>query len=84
MLVKGGAMKGMSAPADNEVPTSMVRPISDWTSRDEFLERVRRDSSQLLKFRKSNPCPSTGSITGACPGFVVDGDNMANMTWARR
>ena len=78
-----GAMKGMSAPVD-EAPTSMVRPVSDLNSRDEFLERVRKDSSELLKFRKSNPCPSTGSTTGACPGFVVDGDDMINMIWARR
>ena len=49
-----------------------------------------RDSAQVRAFRKSNPCPSTGKTTGACPGMVVDhivplcwggADAPANMGW---
>jgi len=49
-----------------------------------------RDPSQVRLFRKANPCPATGSTTGACPGYVVDHtyplcagglDIPANMIW---
>jgi len=41
-------------------------------------------------FRETHPCPATGKIKGACPGYVVDhivpikrggGDNPMNMQW---
>ena len=49
-----------------------------------------RDPSQVRLFRKANPCPATGSTSGACPGYVVDHayplcagglDIPANMIW---
>jgi len=34
--------------------------------------RIRRDTVARRAFREMNPCPATGSTTGACPGYVVD------------
>lgn len=49
-----------------------------------------RDQNQVWKFRKANPCPSTGKVKGACPGWNVDHvkalrcggiDRPSNMQW---
>lgn len=49
-----------------------------------------RDRAQVYYFRAVNPCPSTGLLRGACPGFQVDhiaalcaggADDPANMQW---
>lgn len=31
-----------------------------------------RDPAQVVAFRKTHPCPSTGKTAGACPQYVVD------------
>lgn len=31
-----------------------------------------RSAHQVREFRKTHPCPSTGSTRGSCKGFVVD------------
>jgi hypothetical protein len=33
---------------------------------------AHRSSSMRAAFKRANPCPATGKITGACPGFVID------------
>src|SRR5262245_9499061 len=52
-----------------------------------------RDPAQVRAFRKMNPCPATGKVSGACPGWVVDhivplclkgADAPANMQWQTR
>jgi hypothetical protein len=52
-----------------------------------------RDSKQVHQFRKANPCPATGKIAGACPGWIVDhrtplcaggADHPDNMQWITR
>lgn len=49
-----------------------------------------RSPAQKDAFRKNSPCPSTGSTTGACPGYEVDhvnplacggADSPGNMQW---
>ena len=49
-----------------------------------------RDPGQVRAFRKDHPCPLTGGIRGACPGWVVDHimplcaggpDHPRNMQW---
>lgn len=49
-----------------------------------------RDPAQVRAFRATHACPSTGKMTGACPGWVVDhayplcaggADLPSNMTW---
>jgi hypothetical protein len=51
---------------------------------------LARNPAPVLAFRSKHPCPATGSVTGACPGYVVDhvkaldrggGDTPDNMRW---
>ena len=52
--------------------------------------KIKRDPQARRSFQKNNPCPSTGKISGACPGYVVDHvrplkrggtDHPSNMQW---
>ena len=52
--------------------------------------RIARSSQATSDFKKSQPCPSTGSSSGACPGYVIDhvqplkrggADSPSNMQW---
>jgi hypothetical protein len=52
--------------------------------------QVQRQRAPILAFRKGHPCPSTGRLTGSCPGYVVDhkyplcaggADAPENMQW---
>jgi hypothetical protein len=49
-----------------------------------------RDPHERAAFVKQHPCPSTGTIRGVCPGYVVDhikplcaggADRPSNMQW---
>jgi hypothetical protein len=49
-----------------------------------------RSSTAVSRFRRANPCPSTGRTKGACPGYVVDHvcplsccgiDGVQNLQW---
>ena len=51
---------------------------------------AERSGPAAHQFRKANPCPSTGRIAGACPGWEVDhriplcaggADRPENMQW---
>ncbi len=51
---------------------------------------IVRCSSEVRDFRKLHPCPATGLVRGACPGWVVDHiialecggpDDPSNMQW---
>ena len=51
---------------------------------------IKRSPEEKNEFKKSNPCPSTGKSSGACPGFVIDhitplkrngADTPCNMQW---
>lgn len=52
--------------------------------------KIARSSAARSEFKHSNPCPSTGASSGACPGYVIDhvqplkrggADSPANMQW---
>jgi hypothetical protein len=52
--------------------------------------RTPRDRAELRAFRSDNPCPATGLVGGACPGYRVDYmvalcagglDKQENMYW---
>jgi hypothetical protein len=52
--------------------------------------KIKRSVSAKRNFEKSNPCPSTGKSSGACPGYVIDhvkplkrggADSPSNMQW---
>lgn len=51
-----------------------------------------RSAAVRAEFRKANPCPSTGRLTGACPGWQIDHmhplcsggvDQLDNLNWIR-
>jgi hypothetical protein len=51
---------------------------------------IIRSPKAKYEFRNNNPCPATGEIKGACPGYVVDhiialkrggSDDQCNMQW---
>ncbi|MCC7111517.1 MAG: YHYH domain-containing protein [Deltaproteobacteria bacterium] len=51
---------------------------------------VKRSAAAKTAFRRTHPCPSTGKIAGACPGYHVDHvkplacggiDDPSNMQW---
>jgi hypothetical protein len=52
--------------------------------------RIERSSSAKRGFQRMRPCPSTGSTSGPCPGYVIDhikplacggNDSWSNMQW---
>lgn len=54
------------------------------------IGRIHRSSTTRTEFKKANPCPTTGSSSGACPGYVIDHvqplkrggpDRPSNMQW---
>jgi hypothetical protein len=55
--------------------------------------RIARSPKARASFRYSNPCPSSGKSSGACPGYVIDhvvalkrggADAPRNMQWQTR
>jgi hypothetical protein len=54
--------------------------------------RIHRSSTVLRAFQIIHPCPSTGSRTGACPGWAIDHvlplacggcDSIENLQWLK-
>ena len=55
--------------------------------------RIPRSAAARNAFRRSHPCPATGLVRGACPGYVIDhvkplacggADAPFNMQWQTR
>ncbi len=55
-----------------------------------LADATERSASAKSEFKHSNPCPSTGRSSGACPGYQVDhrqplaaggADHKSNMQW---
>jgi len=52
--------------------------------------RIQRSHSARSQFQHTHPCPSTGKLSGSCPGYVIDhvtplkrggADSPSNMQW---
>ena len=52
--------------------------------------KIKRSSLAKAEFKREQPCPSTGSPRGACPGYIIDhviplcaggADAPSNMQW---
>jgi hypothetical protein len=63
---------------------SMLVPFNDIDA------KIKRSPKAIRNFKKENPCPSTGQVSGSCPGYVVDhivplkhggADKPENMQW---
>lgn len=53
---------------------------------------IIRSSAVLREFQKEHPCPSTGKLTGSCPGWAKDHaipldcggcDSIENLLWLK-
>lgn len=51
---------------------------------------IARSTAQRAAFIRMHPCPATGEVTGACPGWAVDhvvplvrggADSVGNLQW---
>lgn len=67
---------------NNPPPTSGVQRDS--------RGRIQRSDAAKADFKRQHPCPSTGSRSGSCPGYVIDhvvalkrggADKAGNMQW---
>lgn len=60
----------------NHLPLVIVLTFLCYTSAHQIPRnesgRIKRNGSAIREFRTANPCPSTGSIKGRCPDYVVD------------
>jgi hypothetical protein len=71
------------------VQASDARYCRDAPLRDE-RGRILRDHAVLREFQRIHPCPATGRVTGACPGWAIDHviplavggcDSVVNLQW---
>lgn len=55
--------------------------------------KIARSQQAKTEFKHQQPCPSTGKVSGACPGYVIDHiqplkrggpDAPSNMQWQTR
>lgn len=55
-----------------------------------LADAAERSASAKSKFKRENPCPSTGRSSGSCPGYQIDhrqplaaggSDHKSNMQW---
>ena len=61
----------------------------EWSGRISY-SLTKRSAAARSAFRRCDPCPSTGLLSGACPGYVIDhvialkrggADDPTNMQW---
>lgn len=83
-----GATKNSLAPG-GQAAASHKSTYANGVTRDAH-GRIARSSKAKDDFKKSQPCPSTGKSSGACPGYVIDhvkplkrggADAPSNMQW---
>jgi hypothetical protein len=80
-LAKGGGGHSHSTSAHSQAEA--------WVHRDSH-GKIARDPRQTNAFKHQHPCPSTGTSSGPCPGYVIDhvvplkrggADSPSNMQW---
>ena len=83
-----GRSSGSHSRSSRTTHTRKTKTVS--TIRRDRHGHIRRSESAKHTFMKSNPCPSTGRKSGACPGYTVDhirplarggADSPSNMQW---
>lgn len=72
------------------VRSALVLVVAIGFAAGEVTQAAPRSSAVRAEFRKANPCPSTGKVAGACPGWEVDhrlalvcggSDRVDNLQW---
>jgi hypothetical protein len=84
---RGGSHSGNSTTSHSVTTPRTTTP--SYVPRD-ARGRIERSTAAKDSFKHSNPCPSTGNSSGACPGYVIDhvtalkrggADAPSNMQW---
>src|SRR5436190_8807231 len=70
-LTPAPAHKGRSTSGPASLSSHPSTARAAGVSRDSH-GRIKRSEGAKLDFEHNHPCPSTGKISGACPGYVVD------------
>jgi 5-methylcytosine-specific restriction endonuclease McrA len=82
--------KARTATAKSRSVGSHTRAMKCTTCTRSSNGRIKRSRAATDAFRRSQPCPSTGKASGACPGYVIDhvvplkrggADAPSNMQW---
>ncbi len=69
---------------------ALITSQIDLEARNHAPAHAPRDRNVPAEFQRQHPCPSTGSTSGACPGYVRDHfkplckggpDSAGNMQW---
>ena len=69
---------------------SLAATARDGGVAEEGASKPSRSAAAVREFRRLNPCPATGQVRGACPGWVLDHrmplcaggeDHPSNMQW---
>ena len=77
------------AISSTDSATGSYREAALWVHRDSHGKTPRSEKA-MNDFKKSHPCPATGSPHGSCPGYVIDYvvplkrggvDTPSNMRW---
>src|SRR5574341_1399736 len=88
-LMFAGCAAGSATPTD----LSAAECAAFGPAPRDYADRIIRNPHARSDFRKAHPCPATGKISGACPGWVVDhivalksggSDHPCNMHWQTR
>ena len=59
------------AISSTDSATASYRRAALWVHRDSH-GKMPRSEKAVDDFKKSHPCPATGSTHGSCPGYVID------------
>jgi hypothetical protein len=82
------SVKQLHAPREKS-PQKVRRDKCAWCPRDHH-GKIKRSKDATRAFQRSHPCPSTGRVSGGCPGYVIDhvqalkrggADSPSNMQW---
>jgi hypothetical protein len=90
-VVGTGGSHSHPAISSTDSTTGSYREPVLWVHRDSH-GKMPRSEKAVDDFKKSHPCPATGSPHGSCPGYVIDHvvplkrggvDSPSNMRWQK-
>jgi hypothetical protein len=90
MCASAAAQTSRSAPRSERRAEAASQRQGCRTCERNSRGRIRRSTAARHEFQRAHPCPSTGAVSGACPGYVVHhvialmrggADAPSNMQW---